>query len=179
MTSELSIPFQFEEIAGIHRDREPVSFGVPFPKGRLNDLSGLTVNIDGEPTAHTAKTLNTWSDGSVKWALLNMQATIAASASVSAEISHKETNNPVHHNQPVVVEEKKDAFYVSTGGFNVDIDRNTFKPFSRIQIGGEKILDDVGSLTKVKDASGVGLIPIVQKSYIESHDELKAVLSGI
>jgi hypothetical protein len=55
-------------------DVEPITMGVPFPKGRSFVARDLElVDSDGRIRAVQAKVLDSWSDGSIRWALLDCQ----------------------------------------------------------------------------------------------------------
>jgi hypothetical protein len=60
----------------IQRVREPVTVGLPFPRGLLRDsrLAALS-SPAGERLTLQATVLDRWSDGSIRWLLLDFQAT--------------------------------------------------------------------------------------------------------
>jgi hypothetical protein len=59
--------------AGQPRAAEPLSFGVPFPKGRIRDTSAWCV-IGGLGAAPAcARVLDRWPDGSIRWASVDTQ----------------------------------------------------------------------------------------------------------
>lgn len=63
--------------AGPERRREPVTCGVPWPRGALNDLTDLRLHDEqGRPRPLQARALNRWPDGSVRWSLLDWQADV-------------------------------------------------------------------------------------------------------
>jgi exo-rhamnogalacturonan lyase-like protein len=63
----------------VARQHEPVSIGVPFPRGRHADLSGLVVHDGGmRPLPTQWDVLARWPDGSVRWALLDFIASVEA-----------------------------------------------------------------------------------------------------
>lgn len=59
------------------RRAEPITVGVPLPKGACVDARHLTVvDADGSPVALQTRVLDRWTDGSVRWALLDFQAVV-------------------------------------------------------------------------------------------------------
>lgn len=67
-----------EQVSGIDRLSEPVTVGVPFPKGWLQEKGGVPqLAVKGAP-AYQFRTLARWEDGSVRWALADFQADIKA-----------------------------------------------------------------------------------------------------
>lgn len=56
-------------------EREPVTLGLPFPRGWCRNLDELTLYTgDGERLFSQTRTLETWSDGSLRWALIDFIA---------------------------------------------------------------------------------------------------------
>jgi len=74
------IQIKFAEKHGISRYGEPVKFGVPIPRGKIHNAEEFTledevrVKVDDFHVTSTA----TWSDGSVKWVLLEFFVTVEA-----------------------------------------------------------------------------------------------------
>ena len=74
------IPVIIKELNGIDRINEPVTVGLPFPKGSIKKLTELFLFA---PQEHNniplqTQTLNRWPDQSLKWVLFDFQATVAA-----------------------------------------------------------------------------------------------------
>ena len=71
------IQTQIREPAGIRRRHWPLTTGIPFARGTLRATDQLQVcAADGQPLPSSATVMATWPDGSVKWALLDLQADI-------------------------------------------------------------------------------------------------------
>ena len=63
---------------GARRTREPITFGLPFPRGHVEDVRSLALTTaDGDAVPLQAAVLDRWSDNSIRWALLDFQATCA------------------------------------------------------------------------------------------------------
>src|SRR4051812_12577140 len=59
------------------RRGEPLTCGVPWPRGALTDEGGLSLrNHVGQRCPMQAAVLDRWSDGSVRWLLLDWQASL-------------------------------------------------------------------------------------------------------
>jgi len=70
-----------ESAASFDRLHEPVTVGLPLPKGAAADVAAWRLaDADGAPVALQANTLDRWSDGSIRWALLDFQASLRARA---------------------------------------------------------------------------------------------------
>src|SRR5262245_47810596 len=68
------------EESGLDRIDEPVSLGLPIPRGALSEPNRLSLidrrTLQRQPLQ--VEVLDQWSDGSVKWALLDFLATVSA-----------------------------------------------------------------------------------------------------
>ena len=89
------------EGSGIDRVNEPVSFGLPFPCGVLSEPSRLSLIKQGslEPVPLQVEALDHWADGSVKWALVDFQATVTAgeTAAYHLEFAHATSSSQAVH----------------------------------------------------------------------------------
>ncbi len=63
----LSIPILLEERAGVERTQEPVSGGIPIPKGQLREATPMLLAIDGEKIQVATWPLARWNDASISW----------------------------------------------------------------------------------------------------------------
>jgi hypothetical protein len=87
MTSSISL--ELEEPTGVARHHWPVTRGVPFPAGSLQDSAHLRlVDESGVEVALQTKCLSTWPDGSVRWALLHFQADLEPQARPRYRLEH-------------------------------------------------------------------------------------------
>jgi hypothetical protein len=81
--SESVVPIGVEEASGVARQEWPVRVGVPFAAGVL--AKGAPVALsgpDGKPVPVQTTVMGTWLDGSVKWLLVDFQATVPANSHV-------------------------------------------------------------------------------------------------
>src|SRR6516165_7814261 len=63
------------------RHREPVSCGLPWPRGAVHDAACLTITDSaGTPYPLQARPLDSWPDGSLRWVLLDWQADVNGNA---------------------------------------------------------------------------------------------------
>jgi hypothetical protein len=83
------VPLHLEEAGGVSRHAWPVSAGVPFPRGALRESARLALtDADGTSVPLQTATLARWPDGSVKWALLDLQADLDAGATARWRLSN-------------------------------------------------------------------------------------------
>ena len=58
------------------RRQEPVTFGVPIPRGQGRSADGWTIGAAGAPaSAVDATVLDRWPDGTARWVLVDAQVT--------------------------------------------------------------------------------------------------------
>jgi hypothetical protein len=73
----LEIPLTLVEPAGAARSAEPASASVPFPRGRLKAADGLWLaGPGGRAVPMQAEVLERWSDGTVRFLLIDFLATV-------------------------------------------------------------------------------------------------------
>lgn len=83
-TVTFPIPLLTQEVLragkkGFDRTAAPVRVGVPLPKGQVFEKSGVPqLTLTGGPKEAQFSTLAKWSDGSVKWALVEYRADVLA-----------------------------------------------------------------------------------------------------
>lgn len=67
------VDLRINDVSGLD-EPWPLLGGVPFPEGRLTDPSRIRVLSDGEEVAAQVDVTATWKDGSIRWALIGMNA---------------------------------------------------------------------------------------------------------
>ncbi|HUN75613.1 MAG TPA: hypothetical protein VMU40_13950 [Steroidobacteraceae bacterium] len=76
---DFRIPILLEEHYGLARQQEPVRLGVPLPRGLLRDPSqAMLVDALEQPLPWQGRALALWPDGSIKWLLIDLLATLGA-----------------------------------------------------------------------------------------------------
>jgi hypothetical protein len=97
------------------RRGEPVTCGVPWPRGLLTEVSRLRMHDDQNRLVQLqARTLDTWPDGSARWVLLDWQANVRRSANY--RISWSSGPGPSPSTEPsLVLRIVNDTYVVKTG----------------------------------------------------------------
>jgi hypothetical protein len=87
-----------EERHGTPRRGEPIAVGVPLPSGALRDASSAAV-VDAAdqsiPSQH--QVLARWPDGSIRWLLTELHATVAARERTSVFLQARSLSKPADH----------------------------------------------------------------------------------
>ena len=74
----------------IERRREPVTSGIPWPCGRLQDPARLVLRDErGRAVPLQTRALDRWPDGSVRWLLLDWQASLKGTANYADTATHR------------------------------------------------------------------------------------------
>lgn len=128
------------ENLGIARINEPVTMGIPIPRGTFTDVSQLSLRGPANEAVPLQSTvLNRWSDGSVKWALLDFPVHLAGGDTAAYELRF---NCPsIAPDFPrVTLREEVDQFVVDTGPAEFRVDKRWFRPFHSVTLNGRTML---------------------------------------
>lgn len=109
---------RLQDHSGAHRTAWPITGGIPLPKGMLRDISKVGLL----ETPCQTRVLSRWSDGSIKWALLDFQTDMAAGQTKRLTVI-KGDPAPATGN---VVTENTDGITVDTGALKFSVSKNAF-----------------------------------------------------
>ncbi len=141
-----------------------VSFGVPFPRGSLNDVSNARiVDSEGHEVAAEIRTKATWEgpDGPVRWALVH--ALLERGRDYFLEYGTQVNAPPL---QGISIRENEEFIEIDTGVMHVVLSRTTPSIFDSVTLkkdGDGKIIPDgeivnadhsKAELPELKDAAG-------------------------
>ena len=135
------LQIDIREPAGIRRRHWPLTAGVPFAQGTLRSTDQIQLfdsSGQGLPTA--ASTLATWPDGSIKWALLDVQADIEPMERKQFALHYGEA---IAHAPPATTLRstvRDDRIEISTGALEVHIGRGGPRLFRSISANGRSLL---------------------------------------
>lgn len=173
LNSEIIIPFSIQEEAKTRRNQEPLTFGIPFPKGLLADLvNPVLTDPDENRLPVQFQVVKHWSDGSIKWILLDTQVSIEANEKrtlqfhpVCGESSPEATVIAVHESEGEVrVDTKCAVFCLST---------KEFKPFKSIHFDGKNVTQDAQSHVTLVDSEGKQYVALIDHYEIETLGPLR------
>ncbi len=166
-----------EESAGYQRAAEPVTLGVPLPRGLLSGADELTLSdpaagqlsLQADPLAH-------WPDGSIKWLLLDFQLSVAAGARKELLLNTNSTGSPAGYVHKVTTSQEKDAFIVETGVSRFALNPKIFQPFKSVRVAGEEMVDADASCVTLTDAHGNECRPEICTFQSEAAGSLRTTL---
>jgi hypothetical protein len=172
-----SIPIIIEEKSGLRRINEPVTFGVPFPKRTISDVSKLVLlNQRNYLAPLQVQVLSRWSDGSVKWALLDFQASVEAKGKAEYQLQYTDMPAATVEHQYISVKQFPDLIVIDTGDGAFSVNTQTFKPFERVVIQGTDIIETIGNRLVLTDDTGREYEPVINDMTVEAEGPLRVTL---
>ncbi|OQX26987.1 MAG: hypothetical protein BWK80_07480 [Desulfobacteraceae bacterium IS3] len=168
-----------EEIDGIDRHNMPVTVGIPFPKGTLGETAKLSLrDSEGNHKPLQTQTLARWSDNSLKWVLLDFQADVSAKSVSELELILKDAETVSDENSCITVKSNSEGFIVDTNSASFSVNSKTFKPFERVAVNGQEILDAEKSRIVLTDESGAEYEPVIERIFLETEGRLRTTLKA-
>lgn len=175
-----SVPILVEEQAGLQRIGEPVTLGIPFPRGMVSEPASLVLMDQMRRQVPVqVGVLARWVDDSVKWALLDFQATVEAKGVSEYRLVNSGTRGgggPLH---AISVRQTSDSVEVDTGHARFFLNARTLKPFERVVIGGTEILEDGRSQVILTGEAGAAYEPRITDLVVETQGPLRVTLKAV
>ena len=171
--------------AALQRTGEPVTLGLPIPKGACADSRSLVLlDAAGVRCPLQARTLDRWSDGSVKWALLDFQADAGAAPATRYEVVVGEPSVPKSGLNGTVVttfptirkSPQGDGVLVDTGVARFSVGRHGPFPFENVTVDDRPVIDSAQTSFVFADAAGDAMTLGVDRVHVEEDGPLRAVI---
>jgi hypothetical protein len=169
-----SVSLLLEERSGRKRINEPITVGLPFPKGIVFDPSLLSLwDAAGQQLPLQTCALAQWFDGSPKRILLDFQASVEANARISYRLRYtlKQCQSST-----LVVRESGEQIIVDTGRASFFLGRQSCKPFDRVVVQGNDVIDSSGSSFVLTDGDGQEYFPHIHEISIETAGPLRTTV---
>jgi hypothetical protein len=159
MTAPLAIPLivvrRPSDSLACARRREPVTVGVPLPQGACHDAqSWRLLDKDDHPLLLQTRVLDRWTDGSVRWLLVDSQVDVPESAGTSLRLCADGDSTAAQPAPELRVSRTGDALSIDTGPAHFGLRPGPRCPFDRIEVGGRSVLDLDGTGVEVVDRAG-------------------------
>ena len=158
---------------------QPVTVGVPFPRGLLDRASRLALyNPEGVAVGLQARPSARWPDGSIQWALLDFLAESPPAGETEWRLIIGEETERAPSRPPgeIAVEETAEALIVETGAARFRLDRRRLGPINQVEIGGERILDDALVSAVLTDSNGRIRSPRIERIRVEERGPVRATI---
>jgi hypothetical protein len=135
----LRIDLAIEEPAGVARDAEPVTVGIPLPDGSVRDPATLWIaDGGGRRVAAQTRVLERWPDGSARWVLVDFLAGIGARETVAYTL--RQGSLPALPSTPSVRAALTDGGYtLDSGALAVEVARGPASLLREVRLGGHPV----------------------------------------
>jgi hypothetical protein len=129
----------------------PVTYGIPFPEGVLREAAGLGIRLAGGRMRRLqTQVLETWTDGSIKWLLLDFEVPLEPNETGVATLVRE--NTPPAGND-LRLEESAEVITVTTSKLVARFNRRRFSFFDSYVADGKEMVAE-GSDVVVEDPDG-------------------------
>ena len=171
-----TLPAHILEPAGVARSHWPVTAGLPFARGELRQADALGVSgEDGQALPAWADVRARWPDGSVRWALLDLQVEIGAQQRLRLNIDPDQGTGGFR--SPLHAEVRGDSIDVVTGELALRIGRRGRRLIRSVSRGRREFLtpgedDDLAAW----DGQGNAYSGWIEDAGIEEANPLRVVV---
>jgi len=143
----------------LERRFEPVTCGVPWPRGVLREASDLVMTDEARSAVPLqARTLDRWPDGSVRWALLDWRASVVDRAVYRAQVVPGAKPGAEGPRVEVTSGPGNQLVDVSTGRATFRLGVDGVGLFESVAVDGVAAIDPTRTRLAVEDGSGVPLV---------------------
>ena len=157
--------------AGVPGDGYPVTWGIPFGRGELQDSQRVRVSApDGSPVPLQTTVLRRWPDGNVHWLLLDFSAA-PQTAGELYEIEYGSEVEPVPASAGLQVVDRPDGIAIDTGAIQVTVPRGSRDLLRDVRVGADQppLVDRlVGSLSTRDGWITTAFTAQVDRLYLEA-----------
>jgi exo-rhamnogalacturonan lyase-like protein len=165
------------------RRGEPVTVGVPFPKSCIRETSDLGLrNSAGRSVPSQARALDRWSDGSIRWALVDLLADIDAGQSSSYQLVAQQSDFRLQSSdfayRSLTVAVEGSAISIDTGAARFHIATDKPIPFGDVIVDGRAVLDGARTGIEIVDTDGRHCPLHVDDVAIEDAGSIRATICG-
>jgi len=157
------------------RRLEPVTVGIPLPRGAAMDSDDFTLwDAVGHQVPAEAHVLDRWSDESIRWLLLDAQLSDDANTAAGPHcLRHK----PGARVPGLEIRQDGDAVHVDTGRLRAVLAPGSAFPFSEVIVDGRQALDIGRSCFSVLDAKRTACPIVFERVTIEHTGTLRSVVA--
>ena len=127
---------QVVETTGSAREAEPVASGIPLPQGAVFQPSELRLyRADHRPVPLQAQRLGAlWPDGSLRWVLVQFQASLAANSRAEYVLVNANGVPPPKADAPLLLFSDKEQLRIVSGGCRWSFSRSDFALPNRLEV---------------------------------------------
>jgi hypothetical protein len=153
---------------------EPVTVGIPMPRGLVDDARRIgLVDADGKSVPLQALPTERWPDGSVRWALIDFQATGAGAAERRYQLTFDAGVTALAAPR-VQMTEEAGRIAIDTGAAHFEMRPGVAFPFSAATAAGKIPIDAASSAFVVTDQRGHSWRARITNVEVEDHGDLRS-----
>ena len=155
------------ERSGVARQGEPITSGVPFPKGELRRAEQVRLLRNGQEVPAQFRAAGLWRpDDSVRWLLVDFQTDLAAHGRQTYTIEYGEgVSAKAKSASGVRIEERDDRYVVDTGAARFDINKRAFDLFHEVRLADGTVIVPRPSASEPRFGAVLrGLKPMVTRA---------------
>jgi hypothetical protein len=173
--SELSVPIIVESPA-VLTSSQPVTTGIPFPRGAILDPRILhLVDRGGNPLPLQATALAHWPGGSVKWLLLDTILPPGTEPESACQL-YADTEAERRDSCEIQIVERNSAIIVDTRAASFELETGVLKPLSQVWVAGRPLLNPGGVQTLLTDRKGRVGRPVIERVTVEDRGPVRATV---
>ncbi|MCX7590302.1 MAG: hypothetical protein N2255_01605 [Kiritimatiellae bacterium] len=152
----LEVRLQAVETGSVKRAPALITTGIPFARGAVRDISILSVKHLGRSLPAQFTRLVPWDDGSVRWALMDVQLDVPPGGKAELTVSDDKANVP----PPLAlkIEEDTEVVRVTTGSLRFSVSKRKPGIFESVSLGAVEVLRPAGRGLVVWDAQGKEIV---------------------
>jgi hypothetical protein len=158
--------------------QQPATVGVPFPRGALTGVETLVLsNADDARIALQVLPLARWSDGCVKWLLLDFVLPSANEGTASWMLRRCIGDGPrLSPVQGLSVAEHPHGIVVETGVVKFHLNRTILQPLAQVLWQGQPLLKSSANRVLLTNPKGETGIPRVDRVVVEARGPVRATV---
>ena len=137
-----SVELTLVERQGVPRRAEPVTCGVPLPKGQLEDIGSVRLLRDGKEVPAQFRAAGLWRpEASIRWLLVDFQADLKANERQKYTLQYGAgVRGRVVPSSRIQIAQDDDACTVDTGAATFRIGKKAFSLFEEVRLGDGTVL---------------------------------------
>ena len=159
------------------RRDEPIRFGIPLERGALLDSKRLSLSDpSGRPRPVVGRALDWWSDGSIRWLLIDLRADHDGGDRQPACELHLNVETPAEITPALRVSEIAGTIAIDTGAAVFRLRAGGPCPFEAVLVRGASALDVSATALTLEDARHGPCMVTISDLVMEEANELRAVV---
>lgn len=167
------------EPAGIARECEPITWGIPFPEGVVDDVASIRMVHGGITIPSAITPLSRWKDGSMKWGLFDFQVSLDAHSEkkfgVCLGASGSGCDTP--DLSPITMYEVEGSVILETGDTLFHIDTRTLYPLRQVIHHGRPMLDETRTAVRLVAQDGTMYSLTIERWRVHQQNPLRVELA--